>query len=123
MKITYTTDDPAKEYAAAIRKVETKDGLIKVLMHYKEFAPDAIKQAKSLTDDTFIEFQQYLKKAARKQSEKWTEAFIGRFGDIAMPEKMLIASLVADQFKVPWGTAFIRLTEEGWSILKDKKLS
>jgi hypothetical protein len=35
--------------------------------------------------------------------------------------KLVISTLVAQQFLTPWGAAFIRCEEEGWPMLKETK--
>lgn len=111
MQITYVTEDPAKKYGKAIRKTANKEELIKVLTYYNRVADDALKIAKTFTDEDFKNFKRDLVKAKKEQSEEWVNKFNERFGVIAVPTKLLISSLVADQFHVPWGCAFIRAEE------------
>lgn len=112
--IGYTTDDYAEQYGKAICNAKTRDDLIARIRPFEEAADDALHQAANLTEADFKDFVRDLRKAKKEQPEAWIEKFNERFGDIAMPYKMLIASLAADQFRCPWGCAFIRLTELGF---------
>lgn len=114
MEIEYTSESPAKEYGKAIRKAKTREALIENLLPFKRVADDAIACAKKMTDADFKDFKRDLPKAAKITDEKWIETFDTRFGDIAMPYKLLISELTAAQFHCPWGCAFIRCEEIGF---------
>lgn len=117
MKITYTTEDPSRKYAIGIRKAKNKEELLQFLNEYKEFTEEAILIVKKMTDDDFIQFQADLKKANRKNvEEKWIEYFNEAWGDIAIPRKLMISSLIAMQSFAPWGCAFIRCNDLKWKI-------
>ena len=51
-----------------------------------------------MSDPDFLDFKRDLPKARKEQPEAWIGKFRERFGDIAMPYTMLIASLTASQF-------------------------
>ena len=110
-QVGYVTEDPAKEYAKAIRKAETLGELKKTLAYYASIAPDALDCALLMTDAGFEDFKTKLKYAGHKKSQKWTEEFTDKYGAIVVPRDMLYASLLAGQFHAPWGTAFIRHKE------------
>jgi len=107
----------------AIRGAKSRADLIVRIELFAEAAADALAQAEamSMSDVDFSDFRRDLRKAAKEQPEAWIEKFNERFGDIAMPYKMLIASMVAWQFRCPWGCAFIRLQETGFPPRKDRK--
>lgn len=113
-EITYTTDDPAPAYGKAIRKATDKVSLVKAIQFYAEIAPDALKSAEAMDPKSFGRFKKDLARAKNETDPKWCEKFNADWGDIIMPMKMLFSSLVADQFKVPWGCAYIRCDEEKW---------
>jgi hypothetical protein len=117
-EIGYVTEDPGKEYAKAIRKAQTLSELIAAIGYYGECAEDAYQCAVNLSDEDFVDFRKEIGEAHKKKSEAWTMRFVERFGPISMPMKMFFASMVADQFHAPWGTAYIRCKEEGWRMLK-----
>ncbi len=120
LTVGYFTDDPAKGYGKAIRKAKDRSALLQAINLYAVAADDAQRCAEKMTDKDFADFRRDLPKVAKETSPEWAEEFTKRFGDIVMPAKMLIASLLADQFKAPWGTAFIRCQETGWSMLKNR---
>lgn len=114
IQIGYVTEDISPAYSKAIRDAKNKEELVGILKFYMPVTPDALKVAKKFTDADFVDFQRDIRKANRKQSQKWCEKFNERFGIVAMPIKMVIASMMADKFHVPWGCAFIRGEERGW---------
>ena len=116
LEIGYLTDDPAKEYGKAIRKATNKTELITAIQPYKRVADDALRQAESLSKKDFEDFSRMIKRAHKVEGEE-AEEFVKRFGDIALPIKMMTASMVADRFHAPWGTAVIRCEEEKWSMI------
>lgn len=117
IEINYTTEDPAKEYAAAIRRAKSRAALVKAILPYKRVADDALEAARKMTDADFADFQKDILKAGKEQSRTWTEGFVARFGAIAMPIKLAMSMIVASEFHTPWGCAVIRCEEEGWKIL------
>lgn len=120
MEIGYVTEDPAPAYSKAIRMARTRGELISSIRPYERVADDALRAAKAMTEDDFEDFKVMIQKAHRKMPEKWIEEFVKRFGDIAMPIKMTMTSMIADQYHAPWGTAFLRLEEDGWKILEKR---
>lgn len=113
MRITYTTEDPSKEYIKAIRRAETKGQLVKAILPYKRIADDALKVAKTFTNKDFKDFVIDWRKAKKAKDVDWINEFNKRFGIIVMPRKILITSMTAAQFGAPWGCAFIRCEEMG----------
>lgn len=118
IEIDYVTEDPGKLYAKAVRSAQTRKELIDAIEPYVRIADDALATAKAMTYTDFDDFARDIAKASRKQSEAWVKKFNDRFGAIAMPAKMMIATLLASQFHTPWGTAVIRCEEEGWPMLQ-----
>ena len=53
MNITYTTDDPGKEYVNAIRRAKTVEALVEAILPYKRVADDALDVAKKMTSEDF----------------------------------------------------------------------
>lgn len=120
-EIGYLTECPAKEYAEDIRKALTPAGLVKAIAYYGRVADNALAQAQAIKPKEFGTFKKHLKMAEKKQSEAWMEKFDAEYGEIAMPTKMMMAYILADRFKVPWGSAFIRSEQEGWPMLRKNK--
>ena len=110
-QVNYVIEDPSKEYAKAIRKAETLEELRETLVYYVSIAPDAYDRSLLMNEIGFKDFKTKLKYAGRKMPQKWTEEFIDNYGDIVLPRDMMMASLLANQFHAPWGTAFIRHKE------------
>lgn len=116
--INYYTDDPTEAYQKAIRSAKNKQELVRVIVPFKVFAGDALKCARKFTDNDFNDFVKDLKRAKKETDEEWNMQFVKRFGDISMPIKLVVSSLMASQYCVPWGTSFIRCEEMKWEMLK-----
>lgn len=110
--VHYLTDDPAKEYVADLDRVTNLQELRKLLRDWKPFVgKDAIDAAKAMDDADFTDFRDGLVLERKKKyaGDEWAT----KFGAIIIPTPMLKASTIAERFKVPWGTAFIRLRDTG----------
>ena len=115
MKIHYTTDDPSQEYGKAIRAAKNKEELLQTVTLYKEVADDAVRAVQKMSDKDFVQFKKDLPKLKRENlPREQINELLKKWGDIAIPRKMVLASLIAFQFHAPWGYAFIRLQETGW---------
>jgi len=107
-QVTYLTDDPGKLYALEIGRADSQERLQKVLRRYDGLANDALAVV-SAPEFDFAEWRRGLE--MERQGKFAGEDFAMRYGAVMLPDKMLRASITAQQFKVPWGTAFIRLAE------------
>lgn len=117
MEITYVTEDPTEEYQKAIRTAKDRNELLKRVKKYAVVADDAIEKVLDMTQDDFVQFKKDLPKL-KKATGELAEELVTRWGDIVMPRKMMMVTLVAMEFKVPWGLAYIRCKEDKWRILK-----
>lgn len=106
-EIGYTTEGVEKQYSADIFAAKSADDLRRVLVEWKWCADDALATIK---DIDWEDFQRGLKLEHKGEfaGESWTT----KYGAIVAPEKMIRTRMVADQFKVPWGLAWIRQREE-----------
>lgn len=118
IEITYVTEDLTPSYAKAIRAAKSREALVKAIEPYKRVADDALAVVQRFTAKDFSDFKRDIKSAAKKMPDEWVKKFNERFGSIAMPAKMMIASLLASEYHAPWGTAVIRCEEEKWPMLK-----
>lgn len=106
--ITYISEQD-KDYTNAIKlAVKKPETLLSVLREWEPIAWDAL--------DLFVSFD---KKRLKKFLEDEKKERSGKFSEnpdcaiILMPEIMFRVSIVANKFTAPWGTAFIRLKENG----------
>jgi hypothetical protein len=108
-RIAYLTDDPTPRYNAGLDRAKDPTALRAFLREWPTLAPDAIAAARSIKPADWPEWRRGLQSERKGtfSGEAWAE----RFGAILMPERMMRASMLADQFVVPWGVAWIRLTE------------
>lgn len=110
MKI-YPVSEPVGEYQKAINLAHNRDSLLTLLEPWKRIAADAIEIAQAMTHDDFKVFRRGLRQERRGTfaGEEWAE----RFSAVTMPTVMFKISMIANQFKVPWGVAFIRCKDVG----------
>ncbi len=108
----------ASDYAANLTIADTLDRLRELVENYKRLAKDAIPVVAGMTADDFSAFRDGLKEERRGRfaGDAWCE----RFGAVLMPQPMMNVSIVADQFKVPFGVAWIRCQEHRPDLLKVK---
>lgn len=106
-QITYRSEQP-QDYAKELGTVETLEDLLDLLKRYETIAWDALDLAQKFDKKRFDDFLKALKKERKGIFSKSQDASV-----IMMPEIMFKVSIVAEQFKVPWGCAFIRLTDVG----------
>lgn len=110
--VHYLTEDPTKKYVADLNRVTNLQELRKLLRDWKPFVgDDAIAVAKEMDEADFTDFRDGLDLERKKKyaGDEWAT----KFGGIIIPTPMLKAAIVAENFKVPWGTAFIRLRDTG----------
>lgn len=110
-RLTYVSDDFEETYDRMLDAAKSRSALLDSLREWTTYAPDALEAAKAMPAADFDEWRKGL--ASERTGTFAGEDWARRFGAITMPERMLRASMVAQQFQVPWGTAWIRLREEG----------
>lgn len=96
-------------YAQHLSDCQTLDELKEVMTLYADLAVDAGRVVASMTVADFSEFKRGLKqeRKGRFAGEEWVQ----RFGAILIPLPMLRISEVAEQFKVPFFVALLRVKE------------
>jgi len=114
MEITYASD-PVPGYTAAITAAKDSDALQDAIEPFSLVAADALETARG--DYSFDEFRTGLRKERRGRfaGVKWGDKFMA----ILMPDIMFRVSMTAEQFKVPWGLAYIRLKGAGRIVETD----
>ena len=105
--ITYLTDAPTL-WKEALDSAASLDSLTHVLHTWRELCPDAW-DARPTTTTEFDDWRHGLAKERKGRSN--AEAWMDRYGAVIIPAKLMEVSIVAEQYKVPWGLAYIRLAE------------
>ena len=110
-RISYTTDDPVAGYNQTLDAATDPADLRRRLGEWPTLAPDAREAAKGITAEDWPEWRRGLE--SERRGKFAGETWAARFSVITTPARMLRASIVADQFMVPWGLAWLRLKEAG----------
>ncbi|MCR4339125.1 MAG: hypothetical protein NUW01_04465 [Gemmatimonadaceae bacterium] len=107
-EITYLWEPDG--YVAGLTAATNHAALLDHLLAWRPLADDALTAAPA--PSAFKTFRAGLLKERRGQyaGDGWAE----RYGAILIPYLMLRVSPIADRFGVPWGTAYIRLRDEGY---------
>ena len=103
--------EPLPEYNQAVTEAKTLEDLRAALQPYQHFAQDAIKVAEKLNEASFKVFRKCVAMERRGKYSGDENAPV--VSVILMPEVFFHVSMLAAQFKAPWGVAFIRMREHG----------
>lgn len=95
------------EYVTAVKKCKTLDELKSIVTEYRDIAEDAYQSVQELDDTLFEQFCKGRNKS--KPSMKWMKMY----GAILLPRTVLEVGLVAIQFHVPFGAAYLRMKDLG----------
>lgn len=109
--VHYLDEDVAQRYAKAIQKATSLVALGEVMEAWQELVPDACEVVSELSEADFKKFRRALGKERR--GRYMGDAAATHFGAILIPARMLRATALAHKLHVPWGTAFIRLRDQG----------
>jgi hypothetical protein len=110
VKIGYISET-ATDYANAIRECKTLAHLRLVTEKYRRVADDAYLIALQMTDKDFKEWLAGL--AVESKGRFAGDEFALKYGALMMPETLFKVAIVASEYGVPWGCAFIRLKDVG----------
>ena len=110
MTVTYISEFD-KEYAIGLRACMNLPRLREYTLHWGGLCLDAFEAVQNMTDEDWPTFRKGRNKEARGQyaSVAWHE----RYGAVLMPDLLFRVSMIAQQFGVPWGTAFLRCEQSG----------
>lgn len=109
-EIGYLTEGVETRYCEDVWRVTTSAELVQVLEEWAWCAEEALQIARRMVPEDFSFFREGLEKERGGEfaGEIWAE----RYAKVIMPTQMMKASIFAMQYKVPWGTAFIRMTQD-----------
>ena len=94
------------DYAQALKKVATLEDLKSLMTEYDELVGDAILLVNKMNAQ---DFETFIKNRNKENKGIFSNDEITSI--IMIPEKIMKISMTANQFKVPSGTAYIRLKE------------
>jgi hypothetical protein len=116
LQIGYLSE-PESDYTSRLTAATNLRALREVVSEYRLIADDAFQQVKPMNGYDFDRFRRGL--LSERRGKFAGMAGMNRFGAIPMPEIMMRVHMIADQFKVPWGLAYIRLRDAGRIVEKD----
>lgn len=111
--VQYVTDGPVR-WAQALDLAVSLELLTTALHEWRELFPDAW-EARPKDSAEFCEWHRGLTmergygKRKKFAGVKWAE----RYGAVLLPATLIRAAAVAEQYKVPWGLAYLRMVENG----------
>ncbi len=108
MKAIHYLDETGNVYVKALKKVTTLEELKLLMSEYDELVVDAKLVVDKMSE---TQFQKFIKSRNKENRGIFSNDKIASI--IMMPGKMFKISTIAIQFKVPFGTAYIRLKEDG----------
>lgn len=108
--INYMSEQP-EDYAKALTDADTLPKLVKTLDEWERVAADARKVVHSMTAEDFATWRDGL--AKERKGDFAGEEWALKYGVVTMPEVLFKVSLIAQQYGVPWGCAYIRLRDSG----------
>lgn len=100
-----------REYAIGLRQCDTLARPREFMLHWGGLCHDAWQVVTRMDEADWDAFRKGLRKESRGQyaGDAWAESF----GAVLMPALLLRVSMVADEFKAPWGVAFLQLETAG----------
>jgi hypothetical protein len=101
--------EPDRDYTKALTTCDTLDDLRALVTAYEPIAIDAPSVVATMTAEDFAEWRRGLK--IERRGKFAGEAFAKKFGAILMPMPMMRISMIADEYKAPFGVTWMRLKE------------
>lgn len=110
IRIHYVSDT-LKDYVDGLTNAKTLQTLQTHVETYQKVAHDAFEVTRGMNDPDFITWKLGLteERKGKFAGEAWAE----KYGAVLMPEILMRVGIVADQYQVPWGCAYIKLREVG----------
>jgi len=104
-------DELTRDYTADRRNAKTLAALWKVIAKWEPVAGDAFDVVSKMTK---ADYQDYCQGEAQERNQQYAgDEWAAKFGAILLPEMLLRIAIIAHQFHVPDGCAFIRAVEVG----------
>jgi hypothetical protein len=103
----YYTTNLDRDYVTALKEVCDGESLVQFLAQWGYWLDDSAKALKSEDWETLKPMMDDCRTEGVWPEEKHSVAMA-----LIMPERIMRVSITADQFKVPWGCAYIRMKEE-----------
>ena len=109
IKINYLSETP-KDWSKDLDTCRDLIHLRNICLDYGDLTKDALEIADNMTEDNFTGFKEGLRKERRGKTAG--NIWYNQYLNILLPSKMFKVSLIAEKFKTPFGTAYIRTKEE-----------
>jgi hypothetical protein len=119
MKPVFYTSETSEDYSFELRKCHTLDQLKNFVTEWRPFAPDAYKAIME-PPISEVDYKEYRHGALLESRGKYAgDIWAARFSAVLLPELLMRVSMIAIKYCCPFGTAWIRLKEEGYIIQRD----
>lgn len=113
--VRYLTEDPGKEWSNFLNQQTDLESFKENLEEWQGLVDDVENTIEKWTPQDFDDFKKSLK--LERKGIFMGEKNALRFCVVMMPELMFKATVLAQQFVAPWGTAVIRLVEHDEKFL------
>jgi len=104
-------DETFNEYGEALDRAKSLDDLREVVTQYRRFAYDAVRLVAKMKANEWPAFKKGLR--LERKGKFAGEDFAKKYGAVLMPEVMFKVGMIAHQFHVPWGCAFLHAKDLG----------
>ena len=111
--ITYISEQHI-DWRDGLSAVDSVTALRALAESYGDLATDAAAVAAAMTDEDWPDFQRGLLKERRGHYAG--DAWAKRYAAVLLPEPMLMVSILASHYRVPFGLAYMRLTMWRWPM-------
>jgi len=109
--ITYVTENEViVEYRRALNAALCLEDMQDVGREWGKVFPDIVDVINKMSKADFTKWRKGLEKERRQEFAGGK--FMERYGTILMPGLAIRASVMSEQYHIPWGCAYLRLSEE-----------
>lgn len=106
----FTIDTNEQDYSKGLTEAKSLTALNAFLDLWVPYVPDAKAVVNKMTDSDFKDFKKGLEieRSGKFAGENWAH----RYGSVLLPENLMKATLLADQFQAPFIIALQRLVRQ-----------
>jgi hypothetical protein len=110
-----------KDYCRLVGVQKTLKKLRKFIRSYEVIAADALEVVDKMTEDDFVEW--FAGVTLEKKKQFAGEQFVIKYGAVLLPAVILRIGIIAHEFGVPFGVAYIRAREAGLLVEDERGIA